>query len=104
MGGEPVSAPTRQVEALQVTSGADARGRADRFPGLWRRKDGSLLLIDNFNTGARHHADMSQWVAMPDGSFMVAYSLPPSKDSEVRVRTARFTLDSFQGLRSLERP
>lgn len=57
---------------------------------------GRFLHLDNLNTGARYHADMSQRVAMPDGSFLVAYSLPPAKDSEVRVRTARFTLEAFR--------
>jgi hypothetical protein len=57
---------------------------------------GRFLLLDNISTGERYHADVSQWVPMPDGAFMVAYSLPPTHDSEVRVRTARFSLDSFQ--------
>lgn len=57
---------------------------------------GRFLHLDNTNTGGRYHADMSQWVAMPDGAFLVAYSLPPERGMEVRVRVARFPLDAFQ--------
>jgi len=58
---------------------------------------GRFLHLDNLSTGARYHADMSQWVALPDGSVMVAYSLPPQRDCEVRVHVARFTLEQFRG-------
>jgi len=58
---------------------------------------GRFLHLDNLSTGARYHADMSQWVALADGSVMVAYSLPPRRDCEVRVHVARFTLEQFRG-------
>ena len=33
----------RQVDVIQVTEGDDEH--IDRFPALWRRQDGSLLLV-----------------------------------------------------------
>lgn len=56
---------------------------------------GRFLHIDNVHTGNRYEADMSQWVRLADGSFLVAYSIPPQRGSEVRVRVARFGLDAF---------
>ncbi len=57
---------------------------------------GRFLHLDNLYTNARYHADMSQWVAGPDGTYMVAYSLPPDHETEVRVHVARFALEHFR--------
>jgi hypothetical protein len=56
---------------------------------------GRFLHLDNVSTSNRYQADMSQWVAMPDGTFICAYSLPPASGQEVRVRVARFSLEAF---------
>jgi hypothetical protein len=56
---------------------------------------GRFLHLDNIPVSNRYLADMSQWVAMPEGTYLCAYSLPPASGQEVRVRVARFGLDAF---------
>jgi len=56
---------------------------------------GRFLHLDNVSTSNRYQADMSQWVAMPEGTYLCAYSLPPASRQEVRVRVARFSLEAF---------
>jgi hypothetical protein len=66
--------------------------------GMWwddGSKWGKFLHLDNIFTNERYHADVSQWIDLGHGTYMVAYSLPPRPGSEVRVKVARFRLDQF---------
>jgi len=66
--------------------------------GLWLDdggKWGRFLHLDDINMNCRYHSDVSQWIELPDGNYMVAYSLPPDTKLDVGVKVAKFSTCEF---------
>lgn len=59
---------------------------------------GKYLYIDGVRHGNRYFSDVSEWIELEDGEFLVAYSMPERAEEslEVRIFTSVFSLDEFK--------